>query len=144
MTLSEVQVKWSLSLMDRLDPDIFSTLRMKGQCFPSCARAFEIPGGSPVWNALLTERFPMFLSHLVEINKGCKKILPISGSFWSNFKLFRRMDFTAWLWGWNVRVDELFYHYSPSGTSQYWPADQFVGRDDGSLKQQRQVSHVAG
>ena len=39
----------------------------------------------------------MFLSRLNEINGGCEKILPVSGSFWSNLKFFRMMDFTAWL-----------------------------------------------
>ena len=29
MTLAEVQVKWSVILMDRLGPDIFSTLGLK-------------------------------------------------------------------------------------------------------------------
>ena len=39
----------------------------------------------------------MFLSRLNEINGGCEKILPVSGSFWSNLKFFTMMDFTAWL-----------------------------------------------
>ena len=39
----------------------------------------------------------MFLSRLNEINGGCEKILPVSGSFWSNLKFSRMMDFTAWL-----------------------------------------------
>ena len=37
---------------------------------------------------LLTKKLPMFLSRLNEINGGCKKILPVSGSFWSNLKFF--------------------------------------------------------
>ena len=36
----------------------------------------------------------MFLSRLNEINGGVEKILPVSGSFWSNLKFFRMMDFT--------------------------------------------------
>ena len=35
----------------------------------------------------------MFLSRLNEISGGCEKILPVSGSFWSNLKFFRMMDF---------------------------------------------------
>ena len=35
-----------------------------------------------------------------------------------------------------------FYHYSPSVTFVVLTADQFVGRDDGLLEQQRQDSHV--
>ena len=36
----------------------------------------------------------MFLSRLNEINGGCEKILPVSGSFRSNLKFFRMIDFT--------------------------------------------------
>ena len=60
----------------------------------------KVPGWLLVWNALLSKTLPMFLSRLNEINGGCEKILPVSGSFWSNLKFFRLMDFTAWLWGW--------------------------------------------
>ena len=41
MTLAEVQVKWSVILMDRLGPDIFSTLDM----FCSVRVLNEINGG---------------------------------------------------------------------------------------------------
>ena len=34
------------------------------------------------------------------------------------------------------------YHYSPSVTFVMLTADQFVGRDDDPLKQQRQDSHI--
>ena len=35
-----------------------------------------------------------------------------------------------------------FYYYSPSETFVVLTADQFVGRDDGLLEQQKQDSHV--
>ena len=35
-----------------------------------------------------------------------------------------------------------FYYYSPSETFVVLTADQFVGRADGLLEQQRQDSHV--
>ena len=35
-----------------------------------------------------------------------------------------------------------FYYYSPSETFVELTADQFVGRDDGLLEQQKQDSHV--
>ena len=35
-----------------------------------------------------------------------------------------------------------FYYYSPSETFVVLTADQFVGRDDGLLEQQRQEIHV--
>ena len=104
MTFAEVQVKWSVILIDRLGPDIFSTLRMKAHVLHRARAHLKVPGWSLVWNTLLTKKLPMFLSRLNEINGGCEKILPVSGSFWSNLKFFRMVDFTAW-WGWNVRVN---------------------------------------
>ena len=76
-------------------------------CF-MCAH-LKVPGWSFVCNALLTKSYLqcMFLSCLNEISGGCKKILPVSGYLWSSLKCFRMMDFTAWLWGWNVRVNDL-------------------------------------
>ena len=50
-------------------------------CFTSCACAVKsLPGCSLVLNALLTKNLSMFLSRLNEINGGCEKILPVSGS----------------------------------------------------------------
>ena len=46
----------------------------------ACAH-LKVPGRSLVWNALLTKKVPVFLSRLNEINGGCEKILPISGTF---------------------------------------------------------------
>ena len=105
MTLVEVQVKWSVILMDRFGPHNFSTLQIKGHVLHRARVHLKIPGWLLVWNALLTKKLPMFLSSLNEISGGCKKILPVSGSFWSDLKFFRMMDFTPWLWGWNVRVN---------------------------------------
>ena len=42
-----------------------------------------------------------------EISGVCEKIVPVSESFWSNFKSLRMIDLTGWLWGWNVRVNGL-------------------------------------
>ena len=137
MTLVEVQVKWSVILMDRFGPDNFSTLQIKGHLLHRARVHLKVPGLLLVWNALLTKRLPMFLSRLNEISGGCEKILPVSGSFWSNLKFFRMMDLTAWLWGWME-----FYYYSPSETFVVLTVDQFVGRDDGLLEQQKQDSHV--
>ena len=74
-------------LMDRLGPDNFSTLQMKGHVLHRARAHSKVPE-----NALLTKKLPMFLSRLNEINGGCEKILPVSGSFWSNLKFFRMMD----------------------------------------------------
>ena len=112
MTLVEVQVKWSVILMDRFGPDNFSTLQIKGHVLHRARAHLKVPAWLLVWNALLTRKLPMFLSRLNEISGGCEKILPVSGSFWSNLKFFRMMDFTAWLWGWNVRVNGILLLFS--------------------------------
>ena len=62
--------------MDRLRPDIFPTIQMKGHV----SAHLNVPGLSDVWNAFLTRKLPMFLSRLNEINRDCVKILPVSGS----------------------------------------------------------------
>ena len=72
-------MKRSVILTDRLGPDILLVLTMKRQ----------------VLSALLTKKLPTFLSRLNEISGGCEKILPVSGSFWSNLKLLRMMLLTA-------------------------------------------------
>ena len=101
MTLAEVQIKWSVIFMDCLGPDIFPTLQRS-----QWKRAhFQVEGWSLVWNALLTKLLPMFLSRLNEINGGYENILPVSGSFWSHLTFFRMIDFTAWLWWRNARVN---------------------------------------
>ena len=61
-----------------------------------CERAhLKVPDGSLVLSTLLTKKLPTFLSRLNEISGGCEKILPVSGSFWSNLKLLRMMLLTA-------------------------------------------------
>ena len=66
---------------DRLGPDNFSTLQMKGHVLHRARVHLKVPGCSLVWNAVLTKTLPMFLSRLNEINGGCEKTLPVSGSF---------------------------------------------------------------
>ena len=41
-----------------------------------------------------------------------------------------------------LRVKREFYHYFPSVMFVVLTADQFVGRNDGPLEQQKQDSHV--
>ena len=67
--------------MDRFGPDNFSTLQMKGHVLHRARAHLKVPGWLLVWNALLTKKLLMFSSCLNEINGGCEKILPVSGSF---------------------------------------------------------------
>ena len=91
--------------MDLLGPDIFCTLWTKEQVLHRERAHLKVPDWSLVWSELLTKRLPMFLSRLNEISGGYEKIVPVSESFWSNLKFLRMIDLTAWLWGWNVRVN---------------------------------------
>ena len=52
--------------MDRLGPDNFSTLEMKGHVLHRVRAHLKVPGCSLVLNALLTKKLPMFLSRLNE------------------------------------------------------------------------------
>ena len=70
---------------------------MKGQVLHRARAHLKVPGSSLVWNELLTKKLPMFLSRLSETSGGCEKIVPVSGSFWSNLKFLRIMDLTEWL-----------------------------------------------
>jgi len=70
---------------------------MKGQVLHRARVHLKVPGWSLVWNELLTKNLPMFLSRLNEMSGGCKKIVPVAGSLWSNLKFLRIMDLTEWL-----------------------------------------------
>ena len=72
--------------MGRFGPDNLSTLQIKGHVLHRARAHLKVPAWLLVWNALLTKKLPMFLSRLNEISGGCEKILPASGSFWSNLR----------------------------------------------------------
>ena len=88
-------MKRSVILTDRLGPDILLVLTMKRQVLHRERAHLKVLGCSLVLSALLTKKLPTFLSRLNEISGGCEKILPVSGSFWSNLKLLRMMLLTA-------------------------------------------------
>ena len=70
MTFAEVHVKRSVILTDRLGPDILLVLTMKRQVLHRERAHLKVPGCSLVLSALLTKKFPTFLSRLNEIS-GC-------------------------------------------------------------------------
>ena len=130
--MAEVHVKCSVIFMDLLGPDIISPLWMKGQVLQSKRAHLKVPDWSLVLNELVTKKLPIFLSLLNEISGGYEKILPVSESFWSNLKLLRMMDLTAWLWEWNVRLNGIRSVFSYSTVcsaicrsifwARWWPA----------------------
>ena len=80
MTFVEMQVKWSVTLTDRLDPEILiNCVRNNGTSFASCAFACE--GWLLNLNALLAKKLPKFLSRLNEMSGGRENMCLVSGSF---------------------------------------------------------------
>jgi len=58
MSFTEMHVKWSVTLGDRLDPD---PLEIKGQVWHRVRLYFKIPGWLSDLNALLTRKLPVFV-----------------------------------------------------------------------------------
>ena len=70
MSFPVMHVKWSVTLGDRLGPEILTTLEIKGQVWHRVRLHFKIPGWLSDLNALLTRKLPMFLS--VRLNERKK------------------------------------------------------------------------
>ena len=67
MTLVEMHVKWSVTLTDRLGPEILTLFEIQGKVL----HRVRLNGKVPAWllnlNALLTKKLPRCLSRLNEI-----------------------------------------------------------------------------
>ena len=70
MTFVEMQVKWSVTLTDRLGPEILTVLEIKGQVLHRVRLHVKVPGWLLNLNALLTKKLPKFLSRLNEMSGG--------------------------------------------------------------------------
>ena len=64
MTFVEMQVKWSVTLTDRLGPEILTVLEIKGQVLYRVRLHVKVPGWLLNLNAPLTKKLPKFLSRL--------------------------------------------------------------------------------
>ena len=65
MTFEEMQVKWSVTLTDRLGPEMLTVLEIKGQVLHRVRLYVKVPGLLLNLNALLTKKLPKFLFYLV-------------------------------------------------------------------------------
>ena len=92
MTLVEMQVKWSVTLPDRLGPEILTVLEIKGQVLHRVRLHVKVPGWLLSLNALLTKKLPKFLSRLNEMSGGRENMCLVSGSLRRILK-FLRMTF---------------------------------------------------
>ena len=100
MTFTEMHVKWSVILADRLGPEILTKLEIKGQVFHHVRLHLKVPGWFSDLNALLTRKLPMFLSRLNEISGGRAKMCLVSGSLRRILKFLRMTFLTARFCGW--------------------------------------------
>ena len=95
MTLVVMQVKWSVTLTDRLGPEILTVLERKGQVLHRVRLHVKVPGWSLNLNARVTKKFSKFLSRLNELSGGRENMCLVSGSLRRIFKFFRRFSFMA-------------------------------------------------
>ena len=70
MTFVDMQVKWSVTLTDRLGPEILTVLEIKGLVLHRVCLHVKVPGWLLNLNALLNKKLPKFLSRLNEMSGG--------------------------------------------------------------------------
>ena len=63
-------MKWSVTLTDRLGPEILTVLKKKGQVLHRVRLYVKVPGWLLDLNALLTKKLPRSLSRLNEMSGG--------------------------------------------------------------------------
>ena len=105
MTLMEMLVKWSVTLTDRLGPEILTVLEIKAQVLHRVRLHVKVPGWLLNLNALLTKKLSMFLSRLNEMSGGRENIC--FGVISKNCEVFKNDIFDCkllWMVG-NVRVN---------------------------------------
>ena len=98
MTFVEMQVKWSVTLTDRLGPEILTVLEIKGQVFRRVRLHVKVPGWLLNLNALLTKK--LFLTHLNEMSGGRENMCLVSGSLRRILKFLRMTFLIARFCGW--------------------------------------------
>ena len=105
MTFAEMQVKWSVTLTDRLGPEILTVLEIKGQVLHRVRLHVKVPGWLLKLNALLTKKLPKFLSRLNEMSGGRENMCLVSGSLRRILKFLRMTFLIARFCGWYVSVN---------------------------------------
>ena len=72
-------MKWSVTLTDRLGPEILTVLEIKGQVLHLVRLHLNVPDWLSNLNALLTKRLPKFLPRLNEMSGGRENMSLVSG-----------------------------------------------------------------
>ena len=95
MTLVDMQVKWSVTLTDRLGPEILTVLEIKGQVLHRVRLHVKVPGWLLNLNALLTKKL-----RLNEMSCGRENMCLVSESLWRILKFLRMTFLIARFCGW--------------------------------------------
>ena len=75
-------MKWSVTLTDRLGPEMLTVLEIKGQVLHHVRLHVKVPGLLLNLNVLLSKKLPKFLSRFNEISGGKENIIA------ENFEVF--------------------------------------------------------
>ena len=81
-------MKWSVTLRDRLGPEILTVLEIKGQVLHLVRLHVKVPGWLLNLNALLTKKLPKFLSRFNEMSGGRENMSLVTGSLRRILKFF--------------------------------------------------------
>ena len=73
-------MKWSVTLTDRLGPEILTVLEIKGQVLHRVHLHVKVPGWSLNLNALLTKTLPKVVARVNEMSGGRENMCLVSGS----------------------------------------------------------------
>ena len=80
-------MKWSVTLTDRLGPEMLTVLEIKGQVLHRVRLHVKVPGLLLNLNALLTKKLSKFLSRLNEMSGGKENMFSF-GIIAENFEVF--------------------------------------------------------
>ena len=97
--------KWSVTLTDRLGPEILTVLEIKGQVLRRVRLHVKVPGWLSNLNALLAKKLPKFLSRLNEMSGGTESMCLVSGSLRRILKFLRMTCLNERFCGWYVKVN---------------------------------------
>ena len=80
VTFTEKHVKWSVTLADRLGPEILTVFEIEGRVLHRVRLRVKVPGWLSGLNELLTKKLPKFLPRLNEMSGGRENMCLFSGS----------------------------------------------------------------
>ena len=99
-TFVEMHLKWSVTLTDRLGPEILTVLEIKGQVLHRVRLHVKAPSWLSNLNVLLTKKMPKFLSRLNEMSGDKENMCLVSRSLRRILKFLRMTFLIARFCGW--------------------------------------------